>query len=397
MRKKRDTYQQSLALHAKRQGKLAVVSKFPLRNAKDLSLAYTPGVAEPCKRIARRPEDVWKYTIKANTVCVLSDGSKVLGLGRLGAHAAIPVMEGKCALFKRFGDIDAWPICVQSQKPEDIVMIARNIAPVFGAINLEDIAAPACFAVEEALQDLGIPVMHDDQHGTAIVILAALINAAKAVRKPLAELTVVISGAGAAGTATAKLLSCIGQEKTCTPVKDIIICDKAGIIHKGREERMDGYKRQLAALTNKLHRAGSLADAMTGADVFIGVSAPGLVTPAMVRSMAPRQIVFALANPEPEIMPEEAQKAGAAVVATGRSDYPNQVNNVLAFPGVFRGAMDARAGRITNQMKLAAAMALANAVKKPTARRIIPSPFDPGVHARVAAAVRQAARRGSVA
>ncbi|MCI0618678.1 NAD-dependent malic enzyme, partial [bacterium] len=245
MSKKRDVYKQSLDLHAKRKGKLAIVSKFPLANKKDLSLAYTPGVAEPCRRIAQHREDVYKYTIKANTVCVLSDGSKVLGLGRLGAEAAIPVMEGKCALFKRFGNLDAWPLCVQSQKPKDIIMIAKNIAPVFGAINLEDITAPQCFEVEEALQDIGIPVMHDDQHGTAIVILAALINAIKLVGKNFADVTVVISGAGAAGTATSNLLTCLHQEKACIPVKDIIVCDKSGAIYKGRREHMDRYKKLL--------------------------------------------------------------------------------------------------------------------------------------------------------
>jgi len=389
---KNDAYRRSLALHEKHKGKLAIVSKFPLNTARDLALAYTPGVAEPCRRIAKNPDDAYRYTIKANTVCVLSDGSKVLGLGRLGAAAAIPVMEGKCILFKRFGKLDAWPICVQSQKPADIIMVARNIAPVFGALNLEDITAPECFVVEKALQDLGIPVMHDDQHGTAIVILAALINAAKAVGKRFSELRVAISGAGAAGIATANLLSCLGDSKGCEPVKDIILCDTAGIIYRGRKTNMDPYKERIAQRTNKRNLKGTLADAMKGADVFIGVSAPGLVTPAMVRSMAKKPVVFALANPVPEIMPEDAKKGGAAVIATGRSDYPNQVNNVLAFPGVFRGAIDAKARRITDEMKLAAALALAAEIKKPRAGKIIPSPFDPGVHERVAAAIKKAAR-----
>jgi malate dehydrogenase (oxaloacetate-decarboxylating) len=391
MPKKRDIYQQSLALHARHQGKLAIVSKFPLRNKQDLSLAYTPGVAEPCRQIAKDPRRVYDYTSKANTVCVLSDGSKVLGLGRLGAEAAIPVMEGKCVLFKRFGKLDAWPICVKSQQPEDIITVAKNIAPVFGAINLEDITAPSCFIVEEALQNLGIPVMHDDQHGTAIVVLAAFINAAKVVGKAFSELTVAISGAGAAGTAIANLLTCLDQERICVPVKDIIVCDTAGIIYKGRKAHMDPWKARLAERTNRQRRTGSLADAMRGADVFIGVSAPGLVTPAMVRSMSDKPIVFALANPEPEILPEDAKKGGAAVIATGRSDFPNQVNNVLAFPGVFRGALDARAPRITNHMKLAAAFALAGIIKKPRADNIIPSPFDTSVHRRVAEVVRKAA------
>ncbi len=388
-----DIYQESLKLHEAKKGKLSVASKMPLETIKDLSLAYTPGVAEPCRQIAKNPSDVYRYTIKGNTVCVLSDGSKVLGLGNLGAHGAIPVMEGKCALFKRFANIDAWPICVQSQKPEDIIMIAKNIAPIFGGINLEDITAPGCFQVEQALQDIGIPVMHDDQHGTAVVVLAAMINAVKLVGKDFKGIVVVINGIGAAGVAIANILQRGDPATKRQPVKDIILCDTTGILYAGRKENMNPFKAELAQRTNKSKLAGKLADAMHGADVFIGVSAPKQVTQDMIRSMAPKSIVFGLANPVPEIMPEEAKAAGAAIVATGRSDYPNQVNNVLAFPGIFRGALDVRAPRITEAMKLAAAQALASAVQNPTPEKIIPSPFDPGVHERIARAVMDAAKK----
>lgn len=386
-----DIYQESLKAHAEKKGKIAIQNKLPLENKHDLSIAYTPGVAEPCRVIAKNKDDAYKYTIKANTVCVLSDGSAVLGLGNLGAAGAIPVMEGKCALFKRFGNLDAWPICVESQKPEDIIMVAKNIAPVFGGINLEDIAAPGCFQVEQALQDIGIPVMHDDQHGTAIVVLAALMNAAKVVKKELKELTVVMSGIGAAGIAIANMLQ--QEDAAKPPVKEIVMCDTKGILYAGRKENMNPFKEEIAGRTNKHKLQGTLADAFKGADVFIGVSGPGQVTADMVKTMAPGAIILALANPVPEIMPEEAKKGGAAVIATGRSDYPNQVNNVLAFPSVFRGAIDARAPRITTAMKLAAAHALANCVANPTADKIIPSPFDAGVHERVAKAVQEAAKK----
>jgi malate dehydrogenase (oxaloacetate-decarboxylating) len=386
-----DIYARSLKAHAEKKGKIAIQNKMPLETKDDLSIAYTPGVAEPCKVIAKNKDDAYKYTIKSNTVCVLSDGSAVLGLGNLGAAGAIPVMEGKCALFKRFGNLDAWPICVQSQKPEDIIMVAKNIAPVFGGINLEDIAAPGCFQVEQALQDIGIPVMHDDQHGTAIVVLAALINAAKVVKKQFHELTIAMNGSGAAGIAIANILL---QEDPATgrkAVKDIILCDTKGIIYDGRKENMNSYKEEIAKRTNKRKLKGNLADAMKGADTFIGVSGPNQATAEMVGTMAPGAIILALSNPTPEIMPDEARKGGAAVVASGRSDFPNQVNNVLAFPAVFRGAIDARAPRITLQMKLAAAQALADCVKSPTADKIIPSPFDSGVHDAVAKAVMTAA------
>ncbi|MBI4145777.1 NADP-dependent malic enzyme [Candidatus Woesearchaeota archaeon] len=390
-----DVYAESLRLHEANRGKLGVVSKVSIKDKNDLALAYSPGVAEPCRAIAKNPGDVYKYTLKANSICVLSDGSKVLGLGRLGADAAIPVMEGKCVLFKAFAGLDGWPICVRSQEPGDIIMIAKNIAPVFGAINLEDITAPGCFEVEDALQDIGIPVMHDDQHGTAIVILAALMNSVKVVGKTFSELSVVISGAGAAGVAVANLLQCLGQGNLCVPVKDVIVCDTSGLIFDGREENMEPYKVALAKRTNKRKLKGALADALKGADVFIGVSAPNVLTASMVRTMAKGAIVFALANPTPEIMPDEAKAGGAAVVATGRSDFPNQVNNVLAFPGVFRGAIDAKAKRITNEMKFAAALALSGCVKNPSVDCVIPSPFESGVHKRVADAVRQAAEKSS--
>lgn len=386
-----DIYQESLKVHAEKKGKIAIQNKLPLENKHDLSVAYTPGVAEPCRVIAKNKDDAYKYTIKANTVCVLSDGSAVLGLGNLGAAGAIPVMEGKCALFKRFGNLDAWPICVQSQKPEDIIMVAKNIAPVFGGINLEDIAAPGCFQVEQALQDIGIPVMHDDQHGTAIVVLAALMNAAKVVKKELKDLAVVMSGIGAAGIAIANMLQQASADKQ--PVKDIIMCDTKGILYAGRKENMNPFKEEIAGRTNKNKLQGSLADALKGADVFIGVSGPNQVTADMVKAMAKGAIILALANPVPEIMPEDAKKGGAAVIATGRSDYPNQVNNVLAFPSIFRGAIDARAPRITLAMKLAAAHALAGCVANPSADKIIPSPFDAGVHERVAKAVQEAAKK----
>jgi malate dehydrogenase (oxaloacetate-decarboxylating) len=386
-----DIYARSLKAHAEKKGKIAIQNKMPLETKDDLSIAYTPGVAEPCKVIAKNKDAAYKYTIKSNTVCVLSDGSAVLGLGNLGAAGAIPVMEGKCALFKRFGKLDAWPICVQSQKPEDIIMVAKNIAPVFGGINLEDIAAPGCFQVEQALQDIGIPVMHDDQHGTAIVVLAALINAAKVVKKPFHELTIAMSGVGAAGIAISNMLQQDDPAAGRKPVKDIVMCDTKGILYAGRKENMNPFKEEIAQRTNKRRLTGTLADAMKGADVFIGVSGPNQVTAEMVKTMAQGAIILALANPVPEIMPDEAKKGGAAVVASGRSDFPNQVNNVLAFPAVFRGAIDARAPRITLQMKLAAAQALADCVKSPTVEKIIPSPFDPGVHEAVAKAVMTAA------
>lgn len=378
--------QRTRALHARLGGKFSITPKTPL-TPKNLSLLYTPGVSSIVEDISKNRKDVYRYTIKHNSVAVVSDGSRVLGLGNRGAEAALPVMEGKALLFKAFAGIDAFPLCITTQDPDEIITFVRNVAPVFGGINLEDLSTPKCFYIEEALQDLGIPVMHDDQHGTATVILGALINAARVVKKPFEELNVVINGAGAAGTAAARLLSCAGHEKNlCQSVRDILVCDSKGILHPERKD-LDSYKRDLAHITNKQRKTGTLQDALQGADVFIGVSAPGALSSRYIRLMERDPIIFALANPVPEIMPHEAKKAGAAVVATGRSDFPNQVNNVLAFPGIFRGALNARASKITNAMKLAAAFAIAQTVKKPTASRILPSPFDKHVVKNVARAV----------
>ena len=387
----------SLRLHAAHAGKLEIRSKVPLTNREDLSRAYTPGVAEVCREIARDNTQVWKYTLKSNTIAVISDGTAVLGLGNIGPYAAIPVMEGKAILFKEFAGVDAFPICLDA-KGEDLVQIIRSLAPVFGGINLEDIAAPDCFEIEDELQDLGIPVMHDDQHGAAVVVLAALINACKVTNKRFEDLKVVICGAGAAGYAICRLLKCIGYEtRSCTPVQELIVCDTAGIIYRGRPGLYENkYKFILGDETNSMHRTGTLADAIRGADVFIGVSVAGLVTGEMIRSMGPEPIVLALANPVPEIMPEEAKKAGAAIVGSGRSDYPNQVNNVLAFPGIFRGALDAGATRITDEMKIAAAHAIAGCVTNPVPERILPDPLDRRVVTAVAEAVKQAAISGGV-
>lgn len=370
-----DIYQQSLQFHEKYHGKLTVELKVPLENREDLSLAYTPGVAEPCRAIAKNVDDAYRYTMKGNAVALVSDGSAVLGLGNIGAAAAIPVMEGKCALFKRFGNIDAFPLCLDTQDTEEIIRIVKSIAPVFGGINLEDIAAPRCFEIEERLQaELNIPVFHDDQHGTAIVVLAALINAMKVTGKKLGETKIVISGAGAAGVAISKLLLLYDD------FINIILCDRQGAIYLGRPDLKDQkVKSELAESTNLKGEKGSLEEVLRGADVFIGVSAPGLVTTAMVKTMAPKAIVFAMANPVPEIMPDEAFAGGAAIVGTGRSDFPNQINNVLAFPGIFRAALDMRAPSINVQMKLVAAEALASCVKNPTAERIVPGIFDEGV------------------
>ncbi len=389
-----DLVARALALHAAGPGKLEVRPTVPLETREDLALAYTPGVAAACRAIAADPAAAYTYTVKANTIAIVTDGTAVLGLGDIGPLAALPVMEGKAALFKAFAGIDAFPLCFDGHEA-DLADRIRSIAPVFGGINLEDIAAPRCFAVEEALQDCGIPVMHDDQHGTAIVVLAALLNACRATGRRFEDLSIAIVGAGAAGFAIARLLKCIGYEEGyCRPVREIVVCDRQGIIHHGRHGLWENkYKYILGAETNRSQRTGSVADALRGADVAIGVSGPGTITPAMVRSMTPGPIVFALANPTPEIAPDEARGAGAAVVATGRSDYPNQVNNVLAFPGVFRGALDARALRITDAMKLAAAHALADLVPDPSPDRILPSPLDRSVAPAVAAAVREAARR----
>ncbi len=371
-----------LEYHSRFKGKIKVEVSVPIKNKEDLSIAYTPGVAEASKIIAANPEKVFDYTIKPHTVAIVSDGSAVLGLGNIGALGAIPVMEGKAALFKTFAGIDAFPICLNTQDPKEIINIVKNIAPVFGGINLEDISAPRCFEVEENLQDLGIPVMHDDQHGTAVVVLAGLINAAKVVGKNLKDLQVVVNGAGAAGNAISRLLS----EK----VKNVIVVDSKGVISKERKD-LDPYKNKLLEITNKENLSGGLKDALKGADVFIGVSKANLLTSEDIKLMNKNSIVFAMANPVPEIMPEEARKGGAAVTATGRSDMPNQINNSLAFPGIFKGALEIRAKKITREMKIAAAEALAGLVKNPTVEKIIPGPFDEGVVEAVSSAIKKSA------
>jgi malate dehydrogenase (oxaloacetate-decarboxylating) len=389
-----EIYKEALAVHAEKKGKLGIRSKVPLKTKHDLSLAYTPGVAEVCREIAKDKNLAYRYTMKANTIAIVTDGSAVLGLGNIGGHAAIPVMEGKAILFKEFAGIDAFPICFENYQTNFTDQI-RNIAPVFGGINLEDIAAPKCFEVEDALQDIGIPVMHDDQHGTAVVVLAALINACKVTGRKFEDLNIVICGAGAAGYAITRLLKCIGYNPdVCTKVNEIIVCDTRGTIFRGREGLYQNkYKFILAEETNRPALAGSLADAMTGADVVIGVSAPGIITDEMIRSMNNDPIVFAMANPVPEIWPDAAKRAGAAVVGTGRSDFPNQINNVLAFPGIFRGALDARATKITDEMKIAAAHAIADYVPRPQRDHILPNILDKEVTKAVAKAVADAAEK----
>ena len=390
-----DYDKESVALHAELHGKLGIRSKVSLASKHDLSLAYTPGVGQVCLEIARDPERVFELTIKRNTVAVVSDGSAILGLGNLGAEAAIPVMEGKAVLFKEFAGVDAFPICLATQDVDQIVSIVRAIAPVFGGINLEDISAPRCFEVESRLQGLGIPVFHDDQHGTAIVTVAALLNSLKVTRKNLAECTVVFSGSGASAIACARLIQSFGKLGHMPEVGDILLCDSKGIVHRERDD-LNPYKRQMAETTNRRGRKGSLADALRGADVFIGLSQPNIVDEDMVRSMNRDPIIFAMANPVPEIMPHLARAAGAVVVATGRSDFLNQINNVLAFPGVFRGALDAGAKLINEEMKVAAAQTLASIVIEPVPERILPDPFDKTVGIRIGEAVAAAARRTGV-
>jgi len=387
-----DIYKESVVLHKRLKGKLEVKSKIKVKDRHDLSLVYTPGVAEVCRQIDKDKNKAYDLTIKNNSVAIVSDGSAVLGLGNIGPYAAIPVMEGKALLFKEYAGIDAFPICVNTQNAYEIINLVKNIAPVFAGVNLEDISAPRCFEIENSLQDIGIPVFHDDQHGTAIVLLAALINSARVAGKKLPELKVVISGAGAAGTAIADLLLCVGHDKNvCEPVREIIMCDSKGIISRTREDLENNpVKIRLANITNKNNLNGSLKDAIKGADVFIGVSKGNILTPEMIESMAKKPIVFAMANPEPEIMPDLAKEAGAFIVGTGRSDFPNQVNNVLAFPGVFRGALDVRAKVITNKMKIAAAFALAECVYKPSVDNILPSPLDKRVSKKIAKAVKKA-------
>lgn len=382
-----DIYQRSAMMHRQLRGKIAIVSKVPVETKEDLSLAYTPGVAQPCELIAADPELARELTIKRNTIGIVSDGSAVLGLGNIGPLGAIPVMEGKALLMKEFAGIDAFPVCLDTQDTQEIINTVRRIAPVFGGINLEDISAPRCFAVENALQDLGIPVFHDDQHGTAIVLMAALLNAAKVTRRKPESLRVIINGAGAAGTAIAKLLRCVGHEPdVCMPVADVIVCDSKGAIHKNRND-LNEYKQEILKFTNHENRAGSLQEVLVGCDAFIGVSKGNLLTKEDIQTMADDAIVLAMANPIPEIMPDEAKAGGAAVVGTGRSDFPNQVNNLLAFPGIFRGALDAKATQITEAMKIAAAKELAFLVREPTADQILPDPLDRSIAPCVAAAV----------
>ena len=386
--------EEALKLHKDNKGKLATKSKVSVTTKEDLSLVYTPGVAEVCKEIAANPKSVYDYTMKANSVAVVTDGSAVLGLGNIGAEASMPVMEGKSILFKELAGIDAFPICVKNQNDDEIINLVKNISPVFGGINLEDIKAPRCFKIEEEPLNIGIPVMHDDQHGTAIVVLAALINASKIVGKKIEDLKVVFNGAGAAGTAVAKLLLCIDvDEKICTHVKEVILCDSKGIIYNGREDLND-FKQQMSKITNPENKKGTLKDALEGADVFIGVSKGDLLTADDLRVMNKDAIIFAMANPVPEIMPDEAEKV-ATIVGTGRSDFKNQINNSLAFPGVFRGALDAKATKINNEMKIAAAEAIASCVE-PTKDNILPYTLDKNVVAKVAEAVAKMAKETGV-
>jgi len=383
----------ALKLHRENQGKIAVVSKVPLRDKNDLSLAYTPGVAEACKEIHSNKEAVYEYTAKGNLVAVVSDGTAVLGLGDIGPEAAMPVMEGKSLLFKNFGAVDAFPICVATKDVDEIVKLVKLLEPTFGGVNLEDISAPRCFEIEERLKkETSIPIFHDDQHGTAVVVAAALINAVKVVGKNLADSKIVVNGAGAAGMSVTKLLLDLG-------VKDIILCDTKGPIYEGRQEGMNKYKEEIATRTNPRKIKGTLADALVGADIFVGVSVAGVVSKEMVASMAKDAIVLAMANPVPEIMPDLAKEAGAKIVATGRSDFPNQVNNVLAFPGILRGALDVRARDINEAMKRAAAEAIAGLISDAERgpENIIPKPFDRRVAPAVAAAVARAAMESGVA
>ena len=386
-----DIAQESLRLHEQWQGKLDTVPKMKIETREDLALAYTPGVAEPCRKIAANPEDAYKYTMKANTVAVVSDGSAVLGLGNIGPAAAMPVMEGKCALFKAFADVDAFPLCVASKNVDEIVRTVQLISGSFGGINLEDIAAPRCFEIERRLKEVcDIPVFHDDQHGTAVCCGAALLNACRLTGRKVDEIKMVVNGCGAAAIAVTKFLMFLG-------VKDITMVERFGIVCEG-DERLNPAQEEMAKVTNRGHMTGTLADAVKGADVFFGMSAPQVLTAEMVSTMAKDPMVFAMANPVPEIWPEDAKKGGAAVVGTGRSDYPNQINNVLAFPGIFRGAFDVRASDINEEMKVAAAEALAGLVGDELSEDyIIPAAFDPRVGPAVAKAVAEAARRSGVA
>lgn len=376
----------ALKLHKEKQGKISVISKVEVQNKDDLSTAYTPGVAEPCRVIHKDKDSVYEYTSKSNLVAVVSDGTAVLGLGDIGAHASIPVMEGKAVLFKSFANVDAFPICLDTKDTEEIVRTVKLLEPVFGGINLEDIAAPRCFEIEAKLKEiLDIPVFHDDQHGTAIVVIAGLINALKLAGKKLEEIEVVVNGAGSAGIAITKLLLSLG-------VKNVVLCDKNGAIHEGYEGA-NWAQLDMAKVTNKNKETGNLKDVLKSKDVFIGVSAPNIVTKEMISEMADKAIVFAMANPVPEIMPDEAKAGGAFIVGTGRSDFPNQVNNVLAFPGVFRGTLDVRASDINEEMKVAAAYAIANTISEDelSVDSILPKAFDMRIAENVANAVKKAA------
>lgn len=387
-----DNKEKALKCHEEWNGKLETIAKSKVNSREDLAIAYTPGVAEPCKVIAEDKEAAYKYTWKANTVAVVSDGSAVLGLGNIGPYAAMPVMEGKCVLFKEFGNVNAVPICLDTQDTEEIITAVKNIAPGFGGINLEDISAPRCFEIEERLKEmLDIPVFHDDQHGTAVVVLASVLNALKVVGKDITEIKAVVNGAGSAGMAITRLLVSRG-------LKNVIMCDKYGSLYRGNPE-MNSEQAKLAELTNPDNLDVKLDEAIVDADLFIGVSAPGILTEEMVAKMAKDPIVFAMANPVPEIMPDVAKKAGVRVIGTGRSDFPNQINNVLAFPGIFRGALDVRASDINDEMKMAAAQAIADIIKDDELNDeyIIPDAFDKRVAENVAKAVAKAARESGVA
>ena len=387
-----DVKEKALKMHEDWQGKIEVVSRAKLETPEDLSIAYTPGVAEPCLKISEDVDLSYKYTRRGNMVAVVTDGTAVLGLGDIGPEAGMPVMEGKCVLFKVFGGVDAFPLCVRSKEVDDIVNTVALLARSFGGVNLEDISAPRCFEIERKLKErCDIPIFHDDQHGTAVVTAAAMINALKLTGKKLEDIRVVTSGAGAAGIAIIKLLVSLG-------LKEVIMCDRHGAIYEGRDG-LNAEKEEMAKISNLQKKQGSLADMLVGADVFIGVSAPGTVTPEMVKTMAPNPILFPMANPVPEIMPDLAKEAGAAVIGTGRSDFPNQINNVLAFPGIFRGALDVRARDINDEMKVAAAYAIAGLIdeKDLNPDYIIPNPFDKRVAPAVAKAVAEAARKTGVA
>ena len=390
-----DVKELAIQKHTEWEGKIEVIARAPVGSKEELAVAYTPGVAEPCLQISDNVDLSYKYTRRHNLVAVVTDGTAVLGLGDIGPEAGMPVMEGKCALFKAFGDVDAFPLCIRSKEVDDIVKTVKLLAGSFGGVNLEDISAPRCFEIEKKLKEdpeVDIPIFHDDQHGTAVITLAGMMNALKLTGKHIDDISVVVSGAGAAAIAITKLLISRG-------LKDVVLCDRRGAVYKGRGQNMNPVKNEIAEITNQQGKKGLLADVIKGADVFIGVSAPGVLTAEMVKTMAPNPIIFACANPTPEIMPDEALAAGAAVVATGRSDFPNQVNNVLAFPGIFRGALDVRASDINDAMKIAAAEAIASLVSDDELRAdyILPDAFDPRVGKAVAAAVSKAARDSGVA